>query len=54
MKVGDEVTSGTGSNKKVAKRAAAEAMLLHLGYRASTPIQNTQEKVRTHTLPSRC
>ncbi|XP_060755932.1 double-stranded RNA-binding protein Staufen homolog 2 isoform X5 [Neoarius graeffei] len=44
VKVGDEVTSGTGSNKKVAKRAAAEAMLLHLGYRASTPIQNTQEK----------
>ncbi|XP_027030131.1 double-stranded RNA-binding protein Staufen homolog 2 isoform X2 [Tachysurus fulvidraco] len=44
VKVGDEVTSGTGSNKKVAKRAAAEAMLLHLGYKASTPIQNTQEK----------
>ncbi|KAF4075792.1 hypothetical protein AMELA_G00222840 [Ameiurus melas] len=44
VKVADEVTSGTGSNKKVAKRAAAEAMLLHLGYKASTPIQNTQEK----------
>ncbi|XP_046689483.1 double-stranded RNA-binding protein Staufen homolog 2 isoform X2 [Silurus meridionalis] len=44
VKVGDEVTSGTGSNKKVAKRTAAEAMLLHLGYKASTPIQNTQEK----------
>ncbi|KAF5901201.1 double-stranded RNA-binding protein Staufen 2 isoform X1, partial [Clarias magur] len=44
VKVGEEVTPGTGSNKKVAKRAAAEAMLLHLGYKASTPIQNTQEK----------
>lgn len=45
MKVGTEVTTGTGPNKKVAKRNAAEAMLLQLGYKASTPLQNTPEKV---------
>uniref|UniRef100_A0A8B9KYG1 Double-stranded RNA-binding protein Staufen homolog 2 n=1 Tax=Astyanax mexicanus TaxID=7994 RepID=A0A8B9KYG1_ASTMX len=36
VKVGVEVTTGSGPNKKVAKRAAAEAMLLQLGYKAST------------------
>ncbi len=46
VKVGTEVTTGTGPNKKVAKRNAAEAMLLQLGYKASTPLQNTPEKVR--------
>uniref|UniRef100_A0A672LIS0 Double-stranded RNA-binding protein Staufen homolog 2 n=1 Tax=Sinocyclocheilus grahami TaxID=75366 RepID=A0A672LIS0_SINGR len=45
VKVGSEVTTGTGPNKKVAKRNAAEAMLLQLGYKASTPLQNTLEKV---------
>lgn len=45
VKVGTEVTTGTGPNKKVAKRNAAEAMLLQLGYKASTPLQNTPEKV---------
>uniref|UniRef100_A0A672LL36 Double-stranded RNA-binding protein Staufen homolog 2 n=1 Tax=Sinocyclocheilus grahami TaxID=75366 RepID=A0A672LL36_SINGR len=44
VKVGSEVTTGTGPNKKVAKRNAAEAMLLQLGYKASTPLQNTLEK----------
>ncbi|KAI2649086.1 hypothetical protein H4Q32_020291 [Labeo rohita] len=44
VKVGTEVTTGTGPNKKVAKRNAAEAMLLQLGYKASTPLQNTPEK----------
>uniref|UniRef100_A0A673GV79 Double-stranded RNA-binding protein Staufen homolog 2 n=1 Tax=Sinocyclocheilus rhinocerous TaxID=307959 RepID=A0A673GV79_9TELE len=43
--VGTEVTTGTGPNKKVAKRNAAEAMLLQLGYKASTPLQNTPEKM---------
>ncbi|XP_048451623.1 double-stranded RNA-binding protein Staufen homolog 2 [Rhincodon typus] len=42
--VGTEVTTGTGPNKKVAKRNAAEAMLLQLGYKASTPTQNPEEK----------
>ncbi|XP_036374507.1 double-stranded RNA-binding protein Staufen homolog 2-like isoform X1 [Megalops cyprinoides] len=37
VKVGSEVATGTGPNKKVAKRHAAEAMLQQLGYRASTP-----------------
>uniref|UniRef100_M4A7K9 Double-stranded RNA-binding protein Staufen homolog 2 n=1 Tax=Xiphophorus maculatus TaxID=8083 RepID=M4A7K9_XIPMA len=36
VKVNNEVTTGTGPNKKVAKRNAAEAMLLQLGYKAST------------------
>uniref|UniRef100_A0A8C1ILL4 Double-stranded RNA-binding protein Staufen homolog 2 n=1 Tax=Cyprinus carpio TaxID=7962 RepID=A0A8C1ILL4_CYPCA len=45
VKVGTEVTTGTGPNKKVAKRNAAEAMLLQLGYKASTPLQNTLEKM---------
>uniref|UniRef100_A0A671NHB6 Double-stranded RNA-binding protein Staufen homolog 2 n=1 Tax=Sinocyclocheilus anshuiensis TaxID=1608454 RepID=A0A671NHB6_9TELE len=45
VKVGTEVTTGTGPNKKVAKRNAAEAMLLQLGYKASSPLQNTLEKM---------
>ena len=56
VKVGNEITTGTGPNKKIAKRNAAEAMLLQLGYKASTPLQDQQEKVRTncydaHILP---
>ncbi|XP_060678764.1 double-stranded RNA-binding protein Staufen homolog 2 isoform X1 [Hemiscyllium ocellatum] len=44
VKVGPEVTTGTGPNKKVAKRNAAEAMLLQLGYKASIPTQSPEEK----------
>lgn len=56
VKVGNEITTGTGPNKKIAKRNAAEAMLLQLGYKASTPLQDPPEKVRTncydaHILP---
>lgn len=56
VKVGNEITTGTGPNKKIAKRNAAEAMLLQLGYKASTPLQDQSEKVRTfcydaHILP---
>lgn len=43
VKVNNEVATGTGPNKKVAKRNAAEAMLLQLGYKASTVPQNTTE-----------
>nr|XP_020668468.1 double-stranded RNA-binding protein Staufen homolog 2 [Pogona vitticeps]XP_020668476.1 double-stranded RNA-binding protein Staufen homolog 2 [Pogona vitticeps]XP_020668483.1 double-stranded RNA-binding protein Staufen homolog 2 [Pogona vitticeps]XP_020668492.1 double-stranded RNA-binding protein Staufen homolog 2 [Pogona vitticeps]XP_020668501.1 double-stranded RNA-binding protein Staufen homolog 2 [Pogona vitticeps] len=44
VKVGNEVTTGTGPNKKIAKRNAAEAMLLQLGYKASSPFQEQIEK----------
>ncbi|KAK6491001.1 double-stranded RNA-binding protein Staufen-like protein 2-like isoform X2 [Huso huso] len=37
VKVVNESATGTGPNKKVAKRNSAEAMLLQLGYKASTP-----------------
>ncbi|XP_056290677.1 double-stranded RNA-binding protein Staufen homolog 2 [Pseudoliparis swirei] len=43
VKVNSEVATGTGPNKKVAKRNAAEEMLLQLGYKASTVPQNTPE-----------
>ncbi|KAG7225100.1 hypothetical protein INR49_014556, partial [Caranx melampygus] len=43
VKVNNEVATGTGPNKKVAKRNAAEAMLLQLGYKASTVPQNPTE-----------
>lgn len=43
VKVSGEVATGTGPNKKVAKRNAAEAMLLQLGYKASTcPLSPTE------------
>ncbi|NXC28842.1 STAU2 protein, partial [Campylorhamphus procurvoides] len=45
VKVGNDITTGTGPNKKIAKRNAAEAMLLQLGYKASTPLQDQPEKV---------
>lgn len=48
VKVGNEITTGTGPNKKIAKRNAAEAMLLQLGYKASTPLQDQTEKVRSN------
>ncbi|KAM6456683.1 double-stranded RNA-binding protein Staufen homolog 2 isoform 3-T3 [Liasis olivaceus] len=43
VKVGHEITTGTGPNKKIAKRNAAEAMLLQLGYKASSPLQEQPE-----------
>ncbi|KAM6126155.1 LOW QUALITY PROTEIN: double-stranded RNA-binding protein Staufen homolog 2 [Pterocles gutturalis] len=43
VKVGSEITTGTGPNKKIA-RNAAEAML-QLGYKASTPLQDQPEKL---------
>ncbi|KAK7879361.1 hypothetical protein WMY93_030697 [Mugilogobius chulae] len=43
VKVNNEVATGTGPNKKVAKRNAAEAMLLQLGYKASTVTPNPAE-----------
>ncbi|XP_060921109.1 double-stranded RNA-binding protein Staufen homolog 2 [Labrus mixtus] len=43
VKVNNEVATGTGPNKKVAKRNAAEAMLLQLGYKASTIPQSPTE-----------
>ncbi|XP_074002374.1 double-stranded RNA-binding protein Staufen homolog 2 isoform X2 [Numenius arquata] len=45
VKVGNEITTGTGPNKKIAKRNAAEAMLLQLGYKASTALQDQPEKL---------
>ena len=44
--MGNEVTTGTGPNKKIAKRNAAEAMLLQLGYKASSSFQEQIEKVK--------
>ncbi|KAJ7338925.1 hypothetical protein JRQ81_012827 [Phrynocephalus forsythii] len=44
VKVGNEITTGTGPNKKIAKRNAAEAMLLQLGYKASSPLQEQTDK----------
>uniref|UniRef100_A0A665VNX3 Double-stranded RNA-binding protein Staufen homolog 2 n=1 Tax=Echeneis naucrates TaxID=173247 RepID=A0A665VNX3_ECHNA len=43
VKVNNDVATGTGPNKKVAKRNAAEAMLLQLGYKTSTVPQNPTE-----------
>ena len=51
VKVNNEVATGTGPNKKVAKRNAAEAMLLQLGYKASTVPQNPTE-VQVMLLPA--
>ena len=35
--VDDQTCTGVGPNKKLAKRHAAEAMLLHLGYNKPSP-----------------
>uniref|UniRef100_A0A8B9KT17 Double-stranded RNA-binding protein Staufen homolog 2 n=1 Tax=Astyanax mexicanus TaxID=7994 RepID=A0A8B9KT17_ASTMX len=51
VKVGVEVTTGSGPNKKVAKRAAAEAMLLQLGYKASTVENGIAQKGILHLSP---
>lgn len=53
MKVNSEVATGTGPNKKVAKRNAAEAMLLQLGYKASTVAPNAPEVTRTTSSTAR-
>ncbi|KAJ8401462.1 hypothetical protein AAFF_G00383810 [Aldrovandia affinis] len=46
VKVGSDIATGTGPNKKVSKRNAAEAMLLQLGYRASpSPTQKPPEQL---------
>ena len=37
MTIGDSVSTGVGSNKKLAKRVAAEQMLLMLGYSLTPP-----------------
>ncbi|XP_063780002.1 double-stranded RNA-binding protein Staufen homolog 2 isoform X10 [Pseudophryne corroboree] len=44
VKIGEEMATGTGPNKKTAKRNAAEAMLLQLGYKASTPVAESTGK----------
>uniref|UniRef100_A0A2I3H9U9 DRBM domain-containing protein n=1 Tax=Nomascus leucogenys TaxID=61853 RepID=A0A2I3H9U9_NOMLE len=45
MKVGNEAATGMGPNKKAKKKKnAAEAMLLQLGYKASTNLQDQPEK----------
>lgn len=44
VKVGEETATGTGPNKKTAKRNSAEAMLLQLGYKASTPVAESTTK----------
>ncbi|XP_075439533.1 double-stranded RNA-binding protein Staufen homolog 2 isoform X7 [Ascaphus truei] len=44
VKVGDQTATGTGPNKKTAKRNAAEAMLLQLGYKASSPVEDKPVK----------
>ncbi|XP_008106801.2 double-stranded RNA-binding protein Staufen homolog 2 isoform X2 [Anolis carolinensis] len=44
VKVGNYITTGIGPNKKIAKRNAAEVMLLQLGYKASSPFQEQPEK----------
>ncbi|XP_041103449.1 double-stranded RNA-binding protein Staufen homolog 2-like isoform X2 [Polyodon spathula] len=44
VKVGNESATGNGYNKKAAKRNAAEAMLLQLGYKASSPAHSQAEK----------
>ncbi|XP_026642601.1 double-stranded RNA-binding protein Staufen homolog 2 [Microtus ochrogaster] len=48
VKVGNEVATGTGPNKKIAKKNAAEAMLLQLGYKASTSLQDQLDKLNRH------
>ncbi|XP_077126779.1 double-stranded RNA-binding protein Staufen homolog 2 isoform X4 [Ranitomeya variabilis] len=52
VKVGEETATGTGPNKKTAKRNAAEAMLLQLGYKASTPVaESTAKQVDAQVWP---
>nr|XP_060631468.1 double-stranded RNA-binding protein Staufen homolog 2 isoform X2 [Anolis sagrei ordinatus] len=44
VKVGSYITTGTGPSKKIAKRNAAEVMLLQLGYKVSSPLHEQSEK----------
>ncbi|XP_053324190.1 double-stranded RNA-binding protein Staufen homolog 2 isoform X4 [Spea bombifrons] len=44
VKVGEHTATGTGPNKKTAKRNSAEAMLLQLGYKASSPASDKPVK----------
>jgi len=46
--VGDSVCTGVGPNKKLAKRVAAEQMLLMLGY-SLTPPAPTKPALKTST-----
>jgi len=46
--VGDSVCTGVGPNKKLAKRVAAEQMLLMLGY-SLTPPPPTKPALKTST-----
>ncbi|XP_037062323.1 double-stranded RNA-binding protein Staufen homolog 2 isoform X7 [Peromyscus leucopus] len=54
VKVGNEVATGTGPNKKIAKKNAAEAMLLQLGYKASTSLQDQLDKQLMPSLAPAC
>ncbi|XP_039187981.1 double-stranded RNA-binding protein Staufen homolog 2 isoform X2 [Crotalus tigris] len=43
VKVGHEITTGTGPKKKIAKRNASKAVLLQLGCKASSLLQEQSE-----------
>ncbi|XP_044741364.1 double-stranded RNA-binding protein Staufen homolog 2 isoform X2 [Chrysoperla carnea] len=49
--VGQHSATGTGTNKKLAKRAAAEALLQQLGYNQQTPAQNI-DKTNVNVKPA--
>lgn len=56
MKVGNHTAEGAGTNKKVAKRNAAENMLEILGFKVpqaqpAKPALKSEEKVTAGTLP---
>ncbi|XP_032810773.2 double-stranded RNA-binding protein Staufen homolog 2 isoform X5 [Petromyzon marinus] len=44
VKVGDDCATGTGPSKKIAKRNAAETLLLQLGYKPSLPAVSPDDK----------
>nr|XP_032810773.1 double-stranded RNA-binding protein Staufen homolog 2-like isoform X1 [Petromyzon marinus]XP_032810775.1 double-stranded RNA-binding protein Staufen homolog 2-like isoform X1 [Petromyzon marinus] len=44
VKVGDDCATGTGPSKKIAKRNAAETLLLQLGYKPSLPAASPDDK----------
>ncbi|ETE67761.1 hypothetical protein L345_06449, partial [Ophiophagus hannah] len=50
VKVGHEITTGTGPKKKIAKRNASEAMLLQLGYKPSSSTSRTARNVQLNIL----
>jgi len=49
VEVGDKIERGTGPNKRVAKRAAAEAMLRTLGY--SRPAETNPRTTERERVP---